>query len=204
MASYFSLDWSQENSLFVNIGSVMICALLADIALQVLYERRTADQEQRQWSYSCWRTVRVVIVTGILATIGHKWYNLLDEVYATPSAKDIAAKVVLDEVIMAPFMVTSSIFALRLLEGNNPKRIYHEWKEKFTAIYQSDVLVWPNIQLVNFLVVPALYRDYFISLCTFMWNIYLIHAIHSPSRIPAPKWSVWDKQQRGDLELTSH
>ncbi|RUS80955.1 hypothetical protein EGW08_011275 [Elysia chlorotica] len=190
----FDANWSQQ-SLFFDVGSAMVCVLMSDLMLQVLHDRRKAQQDQREWIYNIWRTVRLVVVTGILSAIGRSWYKFLDAVYVESTAKDVAAKVVLDELLMAPFVITSYIFALGLLEGNHLKNTHLKWRENFTMIYQVDLLVWPTIQLINVMLVPPYLRVPFINACTFLWNLYLVQALHAPPRSQVVKYMMKEKQQ---------
>ncbi|GFR80340.1 Mpv17-like protein 2 [Elysia marginata] len=207
MASYAN-ELGPEHRMSVNVASAVLCVIVADVAHQVIYGIRKARQENGEWVYDFRRTARLVVVTFVLATIGYKWYNFLDETYVSSGAKSIAAKLVLDEVVMAPFVISSYIFALGLLEGQRPESVYTEWTQRFTPIYKADLLVWPAVQLVNVLVLPVVFRVHFINTCTFLWNVYLIHTKHCTATATggsrdAVKPAGWDMEPRGDLELTA-
>lgn len=200
MVSY-AAEITQEYRQTVNIVSAILCVIIADAVLQLLFGPGKARQENRVWAYDYWRCAHLVVVTALLAILGYQWYNLLDDMYVTSAAKDVAAKVVLDEIIMAPFVITSYIFALGLLEGQDLNSVYLEWAEKFTPIFQTDLLVWPAVQVVNYLAVPAPLRVHFINACTFLWNLYLIEAKHATaSKHRVFRCRVPGDKQRGDPE----
>lgn len=51
---------------------------------------------------------------------------------------------------------------------------------------QTDCIVWPPSQLINFLLVPAVYRVLYVNVFTVAWNVFLSYAKHFVSYIIHP------------------
>jgi protein Mpv17 len=85
------------------------------------------------------------------------------------------AKGVIEQISYTPFAMTSFFFGMSLLEGKTKKEALEEVTEKFWPTYQVAICIWPFIQTFNFSVVPERNRVPFISVCSFMWTIFLAY-----------------------------
>lgn len=90
---------------------------------------------------------------------------------------------------------------MTLLEGGSKEEAINETKEKFlptwqvwnvspffphfelifkqpltiTSHFQTAVCVWPFVQTVNFYLIPEKNRVPFVSVCSFMWTVFLAY-----------------------------
>lgn len=64
---------------------------------------------------------------------------------------------------------------MTLLEGGSTEDAINETKQKFLPTWQTAVCVWPFVQTVNFCFIPEKNQVPFVSVCSFMWTVFLAY-----------------------------
>ena len=83
----------------------------------------------------------------------------------------VGRKILLDQMTLAPFMITSFFVGMNLLEGNNSaSQISEEWKEKFPKAYALGICFWPVVNTVQWRAVPIPARPIWNAVMALIWG----------------------------------
>jgi len=162
-------DMFTHNRLVANIIAAIVYFQLADFLIQVWYERF----EEAGWQIDLQRIARCGVIALLMGCIGHFWYLMLDTAFPSNSINDAIAKVGIDQILAGAFFCSFYIFGMGILEGYSFETCFLEWKHKFPAIYKTDWLFWPFVQIINFMYVSAKFRLLYVNIAGFLWNIFL-------------------------------
>jgi protein Mpv17 len=95
----------------------------------------------------------------VVGPIGHAWYRFLDAWVAARlprgSARFVAAKVLLDEVVFGPVHVAGFFAAVTLAEGGGVGAVKAKLARDFWPTYAAELAFWPAFQALNFWRVPV-------------------------------------------------
>jgi len=116
----------------------------------------------------------------------HYFYLLLDKFFPGKTPLVILKKVLLDQILAAPFFALTFIYGASLLEGRSLQQCWLEFKMKFPTIYLFDWLIWPPSQFINFSLVPGQYRVLYVNVVTVIWDIFLSFIKHRSPHLEAP------------------
>ncbi|CAN0003722.1 unnamed protein product [Ectocarpus sp. 6 AP-2014] len=107
------------------------------------------------------------------------WYRVLDRYIGSDRTRfqQILKKLVVDQMVYAPFSITSFVGYAAVLNGGGPAKVVDETKknlgETFWSIWLTDWKVWPAANLVMFRFIPSSYRPSFASMVQVAWQAYL-------------------------------
>ncbi|CAN0198168.1 unnamed protein product [Ectocarpus sp. 12 AP-2014] len=107
------------------------------------------------------------------------WYRVLDRYIGSDRTRfqQILKKLVVDQMVYAPFSITSFLGYAAVLNGGGPAKVVDETKknlgETFWSIWLTDWKVWPAANLVMFRFIPSSYRPSFASMVQVAWQAYL-------------------------------
>jgi protein Mpv17 len=83
---------------------------------------------------------------------------------------EIVARVACDQMLFAPTNLFVFLSSMAIMEGSSPK-------EKLDSTYkgalQTNWMVWPFVQVVNFKFVPLHHRVLLVNVISLGWNCYL-------------------------------
>lgn len=157
-----------------------------DIIAQSL-TMNTATKEDGAFNrrYDPWRTVRFFVYGCAFAPVAFKWYSYLDRRFpvasiSTASKSGAAAKtmavckrVAVDQIAFAPVAIAAFFTAMGIMEGKSAKELEASLRARYPEALVGNYVLWPAAQLVNFGLVPLIYRVPFSSLVSVAWNTYL-------------------------------
>jgi len=91
---------------------------------------------------------------AVVGPIGHAWYRFLDAWVAARlprgTARFVAAKVLLDEVVFGPVHVAGFFAAVTLAEGGGLRAVKAKLEADFWPAYAAELAFWPAFQALNF------------------------------------------------------
>ena len=90
----------------------------------------------------------------------------------------MASKLLIDQLIVVPFMLLGFFFLNEILQLNGIKGVKERIQEDFISVMKGNLAVWPPAMLLNFYFVPLVLRTIFVRLVSFFWNIYLSWKAH--------------------------
>ncbi|KAL3282232.1 hypothetical protein HHI36_005426 [Cryptolaemus montrouzieri] len=94
----------------------------------------------------------------------------------------VIKKVILDQLIFAPFGLILFLVSLGIVQGKHPTEIKQVLRDDYAEILIANYKVWPAIQLVNFYLIPLQHQVLFIQTIAIIWNTYLSWKTHSEKR----------------------
>jgi len=136
------------------------------------------EQKREGGQFNASRNVRMLTVGLLAGPPHHYFYTILDKFLPGRSGRTIMKKVLLDQIIAAPFFALLFIYGADLLEGRSLSHCWAEFKDKFPQIYLFDWIIWPPTQFINFRYVPEQYRVLYVNGITVIWDIFLSYIKH--------------------------
>lgn len=109
------------------------------------------------------------------------WYRLLDHKLPGTNPRTIALKLLVDQTIFTIPLLVGFYVCLGTFEGRNWGENKKELRLKFIPTYVTSCMFWPTAQLVNFALVPPLFRVLYISSMTLIWMTCLSYIKNSPT-----------------------
>lgn len=109
----------------------------------------------------------------------HYWYRSLDLLFGHSMKKmsTVVFKVILDQLIYAPFSIGVFFSVASYSKGGNLDSMYLNLKEKteesFIDTWAADCMVWPLVNFVNFRFIPIYMRPTFVGFAQLMWQTYM-------------------------------
>jgi len=154
-----------------------------DVISQTL-EHNTGQQAEATCSWT--RTLKMGTFGAGLNGIGYLyWFKALDKVFGTSrsSIGGVIAKTLADQVIMAPFAISTCLLWAAALEGASTSEAYSCVERLLPEAWLMDCKVWPLANAFAFRVVPTIYRPSFIGLVQVGWQTYMSSIAHREHRI---------------------
>ncbi|KAG0185438.1 Protein required for ethanol metabolism [Apophysomyces sp. BC1034] len=88
----------------------------------------------------------------------------------------VGTRLAIDQVVFAPTILAMYFAGISWLEGRSMDEIREKFDQSYTTTLGNGYKFWPFLNLVNFAVVPAMYRPLFSSCGSIAWNSYLSYA----------------------------
>ncbi|XP_033111668.1 mpv17-like protein 2 isoform X2 [Anneissia japonica] len=162
-------------------NTVTCCSLLGvgDLIEQTREIRRNKKNDVAQGklhsshSYDWKRTGRMAAIGFMLGPINHYWYLYLDRFLPGTSGRMVLKKILLDQIVAAPFFNASFIIGIGVLEGKPLSENIENFKCKFPTLYLMDWCFWPAVQAINFTFIPSYLRVTYVNIITLGWDAVL-------------------------------
>jgi protein Mpv17 len=77
---------------------------------------------------------------------------------------------VVDQGIFAPTFIGVFLSSMAVLQGSSPRE---NLEKNYTTALQSNYMLWPFVQVVNFKLLPPEHRLLFVNVISIGWNCYL-------------------------------
>lgn len=175
----------EASPLLTKCGTTMTLGGLGDIIEQNLSNYRNGTKNP-------WNPVR----TAKLATFGfvmagplnHYWYKILDKTIPSKSMVNNVQKMIIDQVVFAPIIVTTFFASMNFMNGGSVKvtsifanllltpllqDLQTTLENKFLHTMKMNYTVWPAAQLFNFVFIPPHQRVGYVAVILLGWNAYL-------------------------------
>lgn len=107
------------------------------------------------------------------------WYRYLDTFigHSRKSNIGVAMKIIADQSIYAPFAIVSFFSFVSITRGTSWIEIRESFKHcinnKFVQTYLTDCAMWPLANIINFRMIPLIYRPAFTGCAQLLWQTYL-------------------------------
>lgn len=153
-----------------------------------LAQKIAISKSEHGKNYDLTRTLRAVIYGGIVfAPLGDKWYKILAKVkmpYLSHSKMaNTIARVGLDQAVFAPFIGIPMYYSIMtMMEGGDGKAIETKMRKNWWHTLQTNWLVWPTVQAVNFGFVPVQLRLLVVNVVSIGWNCYLLMVMNDSEK----------------------
>lgn len=172
--------FSPKYLLYTNVGISITLSSLGD-TLEQQYELLTDQLEER----SAVRTAHMALSGGTVGVVCHYWYQWLDRRIPGRSLQIVCKKVLLDQFICSPVVISTFFITLGLLERSSREEMLAEIKDKAVRLYVAEWVVWPPAQVLNFYVLPSRYRVLYDNTISLGYDVYTSKVKHGGKRKPS-------------------
>ncbi|KAI0126568.1 hypothetical protein BJ170DRAFT_684153 [Xylariales sp. AK1849] len=149
-------------------SSVTTAILFAtgDITAQQLVEKKGLEKHELA------RTGRMFLYGGfIFGPAATTWFGFLQRrVVLRNKNAEILARVACDQGLFAPTFIGIFLSSMAVMEGGSPKE---KLEKSYLPALQTNYLIWPFVQLINFKFVPLVHRVLVVNVVSIGWNCYL-------------------------------
>ena len=90
----------------------------------------------------------------------------------------MATKLAIDQCVIIPLELLMFFILNELLQNNGMRAVFERIKSDYVDVMMKNWQVWPPAQLINFYLIPLLFRTIFVRLVSFFWSIYLSWKAH--------------------------
>ncbi|CAH1779795.1 unnamed protein product [Owenia fusiformis] len=157
-----------KQPIFGGMGMYFVVWTAADISQQEFISKVK--------EYDKFKTLRSATVGGfVIAPILFTWLRIAEWLVPGTQLKNVLKKIVLEQSLFGPVVISSFYAASGVLEGKTYPEIREEWRDKFIPTWKTGAQFWPFMQLINFTFVPLHRRIYFVCAASFMWSNYLCY-----------------------------
>ena len=123
-----------------------------------------------------------IFLNGLVLPV---WYRTLDTKFGSNRANTsgVLNKVLADQLVYAPFSI--SVFFLYStcvnsstafnFQNNDGNKFVEKMKVSFYSTWLADCAFWPFVNLVNFRLIPIIYRPVFVGVAQVFWQSYVSH-----------------------------
>jgi protein Mpv17 len=136
--------------------STLIVYLAGDLSAQKLVP---ADPDE---PYSPFRTARALIIGGIAAIPGYRWFLWLGRSFNYSSkVLSLAVKVTVNQLVFPPIFNTYFFGMQSFLTGGSPTEIWERIANTVPISWLNSLKLWPAVTAFSFTFVPLHYRSIF-------------------------------------------
>ncbi|XP_034256893.1 mpv17-like protein isoform X2 [Thrips palmi] len=123
-----------------------------------------------------WRALRFSLYgCCFVAPTLYTWMTIAGYLFPKPGLRSGIYKAVVEQFTYGPIAICCFYSGMTLLEGGSKEDAINETREKFLPTWQTAVCVWPFVQTVNFRFIPEKNQIPFVSLCSFLWTVFLAY-----------------------------
>jgi protein Mpv17 len=99
------------------------------------------------------------------------WFKFLQhKIVLRNKNLEIVARVAADQTLFAPTNLFLFLSSMAIMEGSSPQ---HKLQTTYSNALQTNWMVWPFVQAVNFKLVPLHHRVLVVNVISIGWNCYL-------------------------------
>ncbi|KAI1484505.1 hypothetical protein F5X96DRAFT_663943 [Biscogniauxia mediterranea] len=139
---------------------------VGDVTAQQVVEKKGIEKHELA------RTGRMVLYGGaVFGPAATTWFGILQRhVVLRNKNAEMLARVAADQLLFAPTFIGVFLSSMAVMEGGSPKE---KLDRSYMPALQTNYLIWPFVQMVNFKLVPLEHRVLFVNLISIGWNCYL-------------------------------
>ena len=184
----------QQSPLLSNGAAGFVSFALGDVLAQAVEARDDCEAGKRTTLLAQVDVKRAVLLGGLGVVVnGHilvKWFAWMDRAVGASmtSTRVLLTKTALDQIVFAPFGIvtffsyTSALCPYKA-ESATARSAYEDWQQtfrhkmesKFLSTFAADCSVWPAINMLQFRLVPLVYRPAVNAGAALCWQAYLSH-----------------------------
>lgn len=145
---------------------------------------------QKREKIDGWQTARFFVCGCFLTGPALRyWYIALDRIYGAGIGSKIIPlkKVVTDQCVSAPTLVSANMIALEYLRpGVSWDQSVDKWKNNIVGMMLENWKIWYPAQMITFYLIPLPYRVPFVSIVALVWNTWFAYLFtrQTPEAIP--------------------
>eukprot|EP01126_Amoeba_proteus_P020927 TRINITY_DN2124_c0_g1_i3.p1 TRINITY_DN2124_c0_g1~~TRINITY_DN2124_c0_g1_i3.p1 ORF type:complete len:159 (-),score=23.61 TRINITY_DN2124_c0_g1_i3:146-622(-) len=127
-----------------------------------------------------WKRTAHIFCFGfcVSAPVYHNWYRLVETQIPGKSVLQVIKKVLADQTLMAPLVITTLFFSIGWRQGKSFDQTWKKWQADFIPTMKANYSVWPFVTFVGYKFVPIQIRVAYLSSVSLFWNVYLSYMAH--------------------------
>ncbi|KAF2001025.1 amidase signature enzyme [Amniculicola lignicola CBS 123094] len=152
------------------MGDIVAQSISGELSEEVEEDVELGWMQKRDWA----RTSRALIIGGLAAIPGYKWFLWLSNSFNYRSKLlSITAKVVVSQILFTPIF-NSYFFGMQtLLTGATLPEIIERIKHTVPVSWINSCKVWPAVTAFSFTFIPLHFRSIFGGVIAIGWQTYL-------------------------------
>lgn len=161
---------------YLLLTNVCISISLSSVGdtLEQQYEILTKDLD----AYSAKRTGHMALSGATVGVVCHYWYKWLDRRMPGRTLAIVMKKVLVDQLICSPIVISTFFVTLGLLENSSKEEMVQEIKDKAWRLYAAEWVVWPPAQIINFYWLPNRFRVLYDNTISLGYDVYTSKVKH--------------------------
>ncbi|EEB06606.2 Mvp17/PMP22 family protein 1 [Schizosaccharomyces japonicus yFS275] len=109
-----------------------------------------------------------------ISPIQFRWLRFLaQKLPVSKGVGNVVSRVLLDQIVFAPFGLSAFYTWMTLTEGNTLREAKRRLQNVLLPTLKANYSVWPFVQAVNFWFMPLQYQLPFSSIVSLFWNMFL-------------------------------
>lgn len=153
----------------------------ASPAVKLVNDNLTEKGRKRTFHHSFLRS-RQSLLTGLIwsGPIAHYWYEFLEKLVNNPIVPvptipvvRLATRIILDAILFSPFTLAGFFTISTLAIGGTWFDIRYKLEVKWYRALVAAWSFWPIVNVVNFSLVPLMFRVLFANFMSLLWTGYL-------------------------------
>lgn len=161
-------------SAFIAGSGDIVCQYVSHVQKNQLVDKENYLGPNESFEPDMKRTSRFAIVgMTFVAPMCHHWFRFLHQHVSGQSLYAALKRVVIDQVVFAPFMIPGFMTNIMLLEGRDIPEIKDSLRRYVPDAYITNLYVWVPALLINFRYIPSKWQVLFSNCVGFGWNFYL-------------------------------
>ncbi|KAF8848770.1 sym-1 [Acephala macrosclerotiorum] len=165
MLRWYQMKLASRPILTQSITTAVLFATGDTMAQQLVEKRGLANHDIA-------RSGRMALYGGaVFGPAATTWFKFLqNKVVLRNKNAEILARVAADQTIFASTNLFCFLSSMAIMEGTSPK---DKLEKSYWTALQSNWMIWPFIQVVNFKFVPLHHRVLLVNVISLGWNCYL-------------------------------
>ncbi|KAI8148106.1 hypothetical protein BJV82DRAFT_664435 [Fennellomyces sp. T-0311] len=161
---------------------------LGDIVAQQVIEDKGKDHNFQ-------RSLRMTIYGCCIAgpMVG-TWLTFLNGIKIQHRVKGALVRLAIDQAVFPPTLNAVFLTSISLLEGRTFAEIKEKFRTSYLAALSGSYRIWPFVNLVSFLYIPAPYRPFANNAVAIGWNAYLSYLNQKALKHPAAEKHTFSEQ----------
>ena len=128
------------------------------------------------------RIIRIVLFGSIVfAPLAYVWFDFLVSTFPGSELKDAIIRMLCDQLMFAPLILSTLFVVLTLLEGLPLSSALLKVQNSLWSTLKLNWCYWPFVQTFNMWVVPADSRLLFVNCASIPWNMFLSWKASQPA-----------------------
>ncbi|PVU85389.1 hypothetical protein BB559_001101 [Furculomyces boomerangus] len=132
------------------------------------------------------QTVRFFAYGMMFAPFSFKWFSYLDRRFPfrsiSPSVKPkknfaywsvVGKRLSADQLLFSPLAAGAFIAVMGAMEKKSLQEIKERFNERYFKTLIGSYILWPAVQVINFSIIPLIYRVPFAGVASVIWNCFL-------------------------------
>ncbi|KAJ2941468.1 hypothetical protein O0L34_g14514 [Tuta absoluta] len=132
-----------------------------------------------------------------MAPVFYGWMKFTQPLFPKRTLLTCVERAALEQVSYTPFALCYFLFGMSLMELKTFDEAVEDVKKNFWRTYTVGLVFWPAAQTINYCCIPENNRIVFVSICSFVWTVFMAHVVCDRQKIVPCKENAEKKTRNG-------